>query len=193
MGLHYAAYNGNKELARVLVQDGPARLVLPEAAGGETSLFVACARGHLEVAKILIEAGSETHLFKRQKEGSTCLHGACMRGHLELVKAQSRQAGSCTFSPPKTTEAQLRHLPPRGVHALTARGSEALNEAGRKALVFAPENNGGFCLHMECSRGHLKVAKILIKAGGEALILATDWAFGFSCLPSLVCLLLTLP
>jgi hypothetical protein len=34
VGLHYAAYCGNKELARVLIQDGPARLVtvLPEAA-----------------------------------------------------------------------------------------------------------------------------------------------------------------
>jgi hypothetical protein len=79
-----------------------------------------------------------------------------MRRHLELVKAQLRQAGRCTFSPPKTTEAQLRHLPPRGVHARTARGSKALLEAGGKALVFAPENNRGSCLHMECARGHLQ-------------------------------------
>ena len=40
--LHYAAIDGNTKLARILLEHGPAGLVLCEAPGGETSLWCAC-------------------------------------------------------------------------------------------------------------------------------------------------------
>jgi ankyrin repeat protein len=43
--LHYAAFDGSMELARTLLEHGPASLVLCEAPGGETCLWVACANG----------------------------------------------------------------------------------------------------------------------------------------------------
>jgi ankyrin repeat protein len=199
--LHYAAFDGNKELARVLIEHRPAGLVLLEAAGGETSLFVACSKGHIEVAKILIEAGGEALealLFKRQKNGSTCLHAACMRGHLELVKALIEAGGQALLLATQNDGGTCLHV--ACVHG-QLEVAKALIEAGGKALVLATEINGGSCLHMACTKGHLEVAKVLIEAGGKALLLATDGAFGFSCLHAacgfghlpLVRFLLTLP
>ena len=50
--MHYAAFDGNMELAQTLLELGPAGLVFCEAAGGETCLYIACENGHLEVALV---------------------------------------------------------------------------------------------------------------------------------------------
>ena len=55
--LHYASFNGNMKLAQTLIEQGPAGLVLREAPGGETSLFIACQERRLEIAEALIKAG----------------------------------------------------------------------------------------------------------------------------------------
>ena len=91
--LHYAAIDGNLELARTLTEHGPAELVFREAPGGRTSLFYACGNGHLEVAKILIKVGGEALLHKTNQNGSTCLHIACQEGHLEIGKALIEAGG----------------------------------------------------------------------------------------------------
>jgi ankyrin repeat protein len=42
--------------------------------------------------------------------------------------------------------------------------------------------DGCSCLYVACQEGHLEVAKVLIQAGGEALLLMTDSVHGCSCL-----------
>ena len=72
--LHYAAYFGNTELARTLIEHESAGLVLCEAPGGETSLCLACQSGHLEVANALIKTGGEELLLKTRNDGVSCLY-----------------------------------------------------------------------------------------------------------------------
>jgi ankyrin repeat protein len=91
--LHYAAYYGSAELARTLIEHGPAGLVLGASPDGETSLYLACFGGHLDVAEVLIEAGGEALLLKTNKNGISCLHIACQNGHLEIAKALIKAGG----------------------------------------------------------------------------------------------------
>ncbi len=97
-------WRGSMELARTLIasKQEPARLVLREAPGGETSLHVACQQGHQEIAKALIKAGGEELLLKSTNDGFSCLDIACQNEHLELMKALIKAGGEALLL--KTTE-----------------------------------------------------------------------------------------
>jgi ankyrin repeat protein len=74
--LHYAAFFGNMQLARILIEYGPAGLVFCEIPGGETSLHLACLNGHLEVVLVLIQTGGDALLLKTQNGGSSMSRAA---------------------------------------------------------------------------------------------------------------------
>jgi ankyrin repeat protein len=78
--LHFASYNGNLDVARILIANGPAGLVNRTTPDGVSCLFLASVNGHLETAKFLNEASGGALLLQTtlQAEGLSCLHAASL-------------------------------------------------------------------------------------------------------------------
>ena len=81
-GLHWAALNGNAEIARLLIDAGAA-LAAATRLGAHTPLHVAAKEGHGEVVAILAEAGSDPAAVT--ETGATPLHFAAASGDLRAV------------------------------------------------------------------------------------------------------------
>ena len=82
--LHFAAYFGKAEVARILLEAGAG---VNAAADNETAvqpLHSAAAGRHLEVCRLLLAAGADVNA--RQATGFTPLHAAAQNGDPELVE-----------------------------------------------------------------------------------------------------------
>lgn len=79
--LHYAAYSGQAEIARLLIShkaDLDAR-----APNGQTALMLAATAGHLEMVKLLVDADADMDL--EDSEGSTAIELAEKNGHIDVA------------------------------------------------------------------------------------------------------------
>ncbi len=81
-GLHWAALNGNGEMARLLIDAG-AMLEAATRLGAHTPLHVAAKEGHGEVVAILAEAGADP--AAATETGATPLHFAAASGDARAV------------------------------------------------------------------------------------------------------------
>ena len=81
-GLHWAALNGNAEMARLLIDAG-ATLEAVTRLGAHTPLHVAAREGHGEVVAILAEAGAD--VAAATETGAMPLHFAAASGDLRAV------------------------------------------------------------------------------------------------------------
>ncbi len=84
VGLHEAAWSGDVEAVRELIESG-ADLNVREPAGGSSPLITAATFGQAEVARLLIEAGAD--LDQQNNEGSTALIAAAFFAREEIVAA----------------------------------------------------------------------------------------------------------
>lgn len=82
-GLHYAAMNGNLQIAAILIKAN-AKLNVADALG-DTPLHLAAEHGQTEAATLLLDVGAEVD--PQNKDGLTPLMIAAGRGNLELVRA----------------------------------------------------------------------------------------------------------
>jgi ankyrin repeat protein len=71
--LHYAAFNGHKDLMEFLLENG-AGLDVKGQEGGVTALHLAATRGHRDIVKFLIEKGATLHA--KDHYGRTPIHYA---------------------------------------------------------------------------------------------------------------------
>jgi ankyrin repeat protein len=84
-GLHLAAFAGNAEAARRLLEAGAAPNVLATASFAQvTPLGTSAFTGANDVARLLLEHGADTELTSDQ--GGTPLHSAAANGNRELVE-----------------------------------------------------------------------------------------------------------
>jgi uncharacterized protein len=81
-GLHYAAMNGNMQIAAILIRAG-AKLDVRDPLG-DTPLHWAVERDHADLARLLLDAGAPVDADN--KDGLTPLMFAARDGHLELVR-----------------------------------------------------------------------------------------------------------
>ena len=79
--LMYAAYAGDLEMARLMLENGAPVNVQTDV--GTTALMFAAAYGHMEVVRFLVENGADIHI--QNGYGYTALSLAEERGHQEVV------------------------------------------------------------------------------------------------------------
>ena len=79
--LMYAAYAGDLEMARLMLENGAPVNVQTDV--GTTALMYAAAYGHMEVVRFLVENGADIHILNGY--GYTALSLAEERGHQEVV------------------------------------------------------------------------------------------------------------
>ena len=81
--LHISCWNGNMEVATLLLNRGSAAMDKKNDKG-ETPLFVSCHNGHLEIATLFLDLDS-TAIDTKNEKGETPLFVACHNGHLRIA------------------------------------------------------------------------------------------------------------
>ncbi|KAH8801328.1 ankyrin repeat-containing domain protein [Flagelloscypha sp. PMI_526] len=81
--LHVAAYHGNEELVRLLIENGRVDL---NAVGGDyaTALQAAAARGHASIVDQLLNANADPNIIGGDYGSALC--AACANGHEPVVR-----------------------------------------------------------------------------------------------------------
>ncbi|XP_078600101.1 uncharacterized protein LOC144875153 [Branchiostoma floridae x Branchiostoma japonicum] len=82
-GLHLAAWTGNVDALRLVLETGKVDVDEKDFAGC-TALHLASEQGHFEVVEVLIDIGADPHT--RDKQGDTALHWAAYHGHVKVVE-----------------------------------------------------------------------------------------------------------
>jgi ankyrin repeat protein len=82
--LHYAAFFGHADLARLLVERRATLSCVAKNDMSVTPLHSALAGRHREIARLLIDAGADVNA--KQKLGWTPMHAAAQNGDAELVE-----------------------------------------------------------------------------------------------------------
>lgn len=96
--LHYAAYSGDVELTRWLIEEKKLNPMQREAAFGREPLHLAAASGHVGILSYLRQIGLPMNAF--DTKGYRPLHLAAQEGHLECVKflvASGADPNDCVF------------------------------------------------------------------------------------------------
>ena len=81
--LFEAAYDGNTELVRHLLEQG-ANINAIDNEDGDTALALATYEGHFDTAKLLIDSGADVHIA--DKNGWTALMSTAQRGPISIAK-----------------------------------------------------------------------------------------------------------
>jgi hypothetical protein len=80
--LHYAAWKGHVEIARLLLQNGAE--VNVRSNGGSTPLHCSAWNGHVDILHLLVENGAD--LEAQDNDGERALHWAAYSGHLPFIQ-----------------------------------------------------------------------------------------------------------
>ncbi|XP_043116799.1 nuclear factor NF-kappa-B p100 subunit [Puntigrus tetrazona] len=81
--LHLAVQNGNKKLAKILLENG-AEINAGDNKSGRSPLVHAVENNFTDMVIFLIESGCDVNT--QSYSGNTALHSACGRGHIEIVR-----------------------------------------------------------------------------------------------------------
>ncbi|KYN23097.1 Ankyrin repeat domain-containing protein 29, partial [Trachymyrmex cornetzi] len=189
--LFFAAQGGYMDIADLLLEHGA--IVDSCSIDGGTPLFVACQYGHLDVVEGLIERGASPNAH--MKDGATALFIAAQNGHLRILEVllehgAKTDAVRTDGATPLWIASQMGHdhvvrrLLRAGakVDATRHDGATPLFKAAHKGhtavigelLKYRPSlgilPNGESALHAAALTGHMTVARQLVGAGADPLL-----------------------
>ncbi len=135
-GLHWAALNGNAEIARLLIGAG-ADLEAATRLGAHTPLHVAAKGGNGEIVEILAEAGADVAAVT--ETGAAPLHFAAASGEVRSVAALLESGAPVDAAEPEWGQTPLMFAAAKGrtqaVAVLLAAGADAAVTARVMDLV----------------------------------------------------------
>ncbi|CAL7947712.1 unnamed protein product [Xylocopa violacea] len=189
--LFFAAQGGYMNIASLLLEHGA--IVDSCSIDGGTPLFVACQCGHLDVVEGLIERGANPNAY--MKDGATALFIAAQNGHVRILEVllehgTKTDAARTDGATPLWIGAQMGHdhvvrrLLKAGakVDATRHDGATPLFKAAHKGhtavvgelLKYRPSlgilPNGESALHAAALTGQMTVARQLVGAGADPLL-----------------------
>ena len=129
-GLHWAALNGNAQIARLLINAG-ANLDAATRLGAHTPLHVAAREGHGEIVAVLAEAGADVAAVT--ETGATPLHFAAAAGDVRAVTTLLDHGAAIDAMEPEWGQTPLMFAAALG----RTKAVTALLEAGADATITA--------------------------------------------------------
>ena len=163
--LHYAAFCGLHDIAKVLATDYPKDVNSRNIDDASTPLHLSSRKGHVDLVRMLLEHGAG--VSAQDKDGWTPLHWALCEGHVNVawmlvergadVSVQSKDG----WSP---------------LHWASSEGhvEEARMLIERGANVSAQGKDGRTPLHWALCDGHVNVALMLVEHGADVSTQAND-------------------
>ena len=173
--LHEAAFRGNIEVARVLLDHGANAELETEA--GETALHVV-SRGKYDsqeqgvgIARLLLERGADVNA--RRKDSLTSLHEAAFKGRVEIVQVLFDHGADAKLeTEPGVTALHMVSLGEYDSQEQGASTARLLLERG--VDVNARKKDSLTSLHEAAFRGNVEVARVLLDYDANAN-LETDY------------------
>jgi len=169
--LHWAAFNGHLEVARLLIESGAD--INDGNRHSERPLHWAAFKGHLDVARLLIESGADVNAS--DFEGLKPLHFAAMEGHVEVVRLLIESGADVNAWGGEDCDTPLHFAAMEGhvevVRLLIESGADVnARDCERLELMkfLLKKNDIGWTpLHWAAFKGHLDVARLLIESGAD--------------------------
>ena len=161
--LHWAAYKGNVEVVRALLDHGAnAKL---ETEGGEMALHIV-SRGEYDsqeqgasTARLLLEHGADVNA--RRKDSWTSLHWAAFKGRVEVVRALLNHGANATLEN-KDGETALHLVSRSECNSKEQGASTARLLLERGVDVNAVQKDGWTALHWASYKGGVEVVRALL-------------------------------
>ncbi len=171
--LHIAAYHGNLEAAKLLVES-KADLAWKNRMGF-TALHVAASKGHTEVVRLLIEHGAKIDQ-KTTKEGFTALHIALYNEHKDIIDLLTKKDADKSkdtiykkvksiFSSPYVDKAAKNGFFPLYTSAEIGDIESVKYFLAQNADIKKTDLKGMNPLHIAVQNGHLDIVKLLAMKG----------------------------
>ena len=154
--LHYAAFCGVHDIAKILATEHPKDVNSRSFVDGSTPLHLTWRQGHVDVARMLVERGAD--VSAQDGDGRRPLHWASRYGYVDMARMLVER-GADVSAQDKDGSTPL-HWASKG-HVDVAR---MLVERG--ADVSAQDEDGRTPLHW-ASRGHVDVARMLVERGAD--------------------------
>jgi len=149
--LHLAAYSGDENVVRLLLNSQGVQVDAPTANLGLNAVHLACRGGHTTVVGLLLSRSSEL-LESRDNEGKTGLHIAAVYGHRSMVEILLGQ-GAEIDAVDKVNPVSCSPLP--------------FSIRFRKFCLCFQEN--WTPLHCAAKAGYLDVVTLLVESGASPL------------------------
>jgi ankyrin repeat protein len=156
--LHWAAYNGYKELTRLLLKKGADPEAKDTERAKQTALHFAADNGHEAVVGLLLDFGANVN--SQDKNEWTALHSAAQSGHEAVARLLLEKAADLD-----AREGDGR----TALHFAAECGHEAiarlLIEGG--ADLEAEDSTGGVALHEAAANGDKAIVQLLLDKGAD--------------------------
>ena len=172
--LHFAALNGNTEIASVLLESvnssERSSLISSPDDKGLTAFHWSCLRGHLEFSKCLLEeyknykSESDPLLHTiRDNDGTTPLELAVASNHLEIVSWLVSIDPDCMKLQNKDKLSVLQVAAANGKTEIASVLLKSANSSDKSSLISSLDDEGMTAFHWSCSKGHLEFSKWLLE------------------------------
>ncbi|KAJ4004805.1 hypothetical protein NW752_009529 [Fusarium irregulare] len=159
--LHMAYHDaGRADLARMILQHGPASMVLENSIVGPPLHFT-CVKGDVEMARLLLEHGAAPSLTYLNKDGATALMMAAERGNIELAKLFFEYGADTTLSF-ATEEYKLTLLHFLCIKKEEVEWFETVLRPGVEASLLMGDVKGRTPLHIACQNGTIHAVELIL-------------------------------
>eukprot|EP01083_Nonionella_stella_P026685 73531_1 len=158
--LHYAAYFGNTDALKIMLEYGGPEAVVKNN-NGCTLLHLAAFNGHSKAVIVLLEVGGNASTAIQDMDGQIPLHVAVGRNHFDVVKILMKAGGKESCMRRDKHDLTPLHYAIKSVNIFI----ELLKFCKEAAMVKNEANQT--LVHIAAIIGRVEVLNFLLKAGGE--------------------------